>query len=45
MKGRKFQEWALLVTNKAIVNQDKTFRQLVDEKIIPSWAEYFLRDD
>ena len=39
----KYITWALLLTSEAINHQDKTFRQLVDEKIIPSWAEFYLK--
>lgn len=38
-----FRDWAEFVARKAIDFQDKTFRQLVNEKIIPSWAEYVLK--
>jgi len=42
-RARKhFRDWSEEVTRAAMDNQDKTFRQLVNEKIIPSWAEYVL---
>ena len=40
MTNEQFRDWAELVARAAIDDQDKTFRQLVEEKIIPSWAEY-----
>lgn len=43
MASEQFRDWAEKVVRKAIEFQDKTFRQLVEEKIVPSWAEYFLK--
>ena len=37
-----FNQWAVILARAAMKYQDKTFRQMVHEKIIPSYAEYFL---
>ena len=43
LKGNEaFNQWAVIFARAAIKHQDKTFRQMVHEKIIPSYAEYFL---
>lgn len=43
ISDNRFAEWAVKVVRVAMNNQDKTFRQLVDEKLVPSWAEYVLK--
>lgn len=41
-EDERFQKWALIIAKALIQNQDKTFRQLVDKQIIPSWTDFFL---
>jgi len=43
-KDQRFQEWALELAKAAIKHPDKTFRQLMDEWIVPSWTDYFLEE-
>lgn len=40
---KEFSEWAVLLAKNALKYQDKTFRQLVHEKIVPSWTEYLFK--
>lgn len=42
--NKLFRDWAEKLARAAIAYQDKTFRQLVDERIINSWAEYVIKN-
>ena len=40
----RFSKWAVIFARAASKHQDLTFRQLVERKIIPSWAEFVLKE-
>ena len=40
--NKLFKEWAFLVAEAAVENPDKTFNQLIQDKIVLNWVEYFL---
>lgn len=42
MTDETYQKWAVKVAKTAADNKDKTLRQLIKEKRVPTWISYFL---
>lgn len=43
MTDETYQEWAVKVAKSAADNKDKTLRELIKEKMVPTWIHFFLR--